>query len=155
MAGLVLGEHVEEPGRKGAVRSAAGEAGNQPSPWRKGQVRASHMWFWNLLGVPLRVGGVVEAEALGNREVLSSALATVSKSPPLPLGGGPWTAARAGAASGAARGWLVPLAWVTPRLGYSLGGRSRCGRVAAVGTAGSALPAASCFLALQLCCPNH
>lgn len=56
MAGLALGEHVEEPGRKGAVRRAAGEAGNQPSPWRKGQVRASHMWFWNLPGVPLGGG---------------------------------------------------------------------------------------------------
>lgn len=53
--------------------------------------------------------GAVEAEALGSREVLSSALAAVSRSPPLPLGGGPWTAARAGAASGAGPGLAGPV----------------------------------------------
>lgn len=100
-AGLALGEHVEETGKKGAVRSAAGEAGN-PLPWRKGQVRASHRWFWNLPGVPPQVGARVEAEAL----------ATVSKSP-LPLGGRPWAAARVPHRE-LAPGWLALLGWVTP-----------------------------------------
>lgn len=110
-AGLALGEDVEETGKKGAVRSAAGEAGN-PLPWREGTGARVPQVFWNLPGVPLQVGARVEAEALGSREVLSSALATVSKCP-LPLGGGPWAAARA-LHRELAPGWLALLGWVTP-----------------------------------------
>lgn len=108
MAGLALGEHVDEPGRKGAVRSAAGEAGNQPSPWKRDRCARPTCGSGICRAFPSGVGAV-EAEALGSREVLSSALAAVSRSPPLPLGGGPWTAARAGAASGAGPGLAGPV----------------------------------------------
>lgn len=123
MAGLALGEHVEEPGKKGAVRSAAGEAGN-PLPGGRDRCTRRTCGSGLCRAFPSGWGVVVEAEALGSREVLSPALATVSKSPPLPLGGGPWAAARA-LHRELAPGWLAPLGWVTPRLGDSLGGLGR------------------------------